>query len=125
MRRDRLRRILPLVFLALAVAIALAPADASARTRARRTRRAPAPPGGVYATQAVAIDPATGETLFAKDPARKVPIASITKLMTNLVFLEQHPDLDQIVEVTRVERSGAGRSHLFVKEGPAWQTCST
>lgn len=74
------------------------------------------PPGGVYARHAVAIDPRSGETLFQKDPARTVPIASITKLMTAIVVREQAPDLDTVVEVTREHRRGAGRSRVRIGE---------
>lgn len=74
------------------------------------------PPGGVYARHAVAIDPVSGETLFQKDPARTVPIASITKLMTAMVVREREPDLDEVVEVTREHRRGAGRSRVRIGE---------
>lgn len=80
------------------------------RTR-RHVRRAP-PPGGVYARNAILVDPATGEVLFAKNSDSPVPIASLTKLMTALVFLEQKPALDREVEVTPVELNGAGHTQL-------------
>jgi serine-type D-Ala-D-Ala endopeptidase (penicillin-binding protein 7) len=86
-----------------------------ARRRGRRARRPP-PPGGVYARNAVVLDPATGELLYEKDAGRTVPIASLSKLMTVLVFLEQDPDLSRMVEVTRAELSGAGRTQLLVRE---------
>lgn len=78
--------------------------------RARRARRPP--PGGVYARSAIVLDAATGEVLFAKDAGRTTPIASLTKLMTALVFLEQRPDLLKSVEVTRAELNGAGHTQL-------------
>ena len=78
----------------------------------RRHRRRRPPPGGVYARNAILIDPSTGEVLFEKNSARAVPIASLTKLMTALVFLEQKPDLDREVEVTRSEIYGAGHTQL-------------
>jgi len=77
----------------------------------RRSRRAP-PPGGVYARHAVVFDPATGEMLYEKNAAISVPIASLSKLMTTMVFLEQEPYLDRRVEVTRAELQGAGRTQL-------------
>lgn len=40
------------------------------------------------AKSALVVDVDTGEVLFAKNPAAVLPIASITKLMTALVFLE-------------------------------------
>jgi D-alanyl-D-alanine endopeptidase (penicillin-binding protein 7) len=78
--------------------------------RARRARRPP--PGGVYSRSAIVLDPATGEVLFAKDAARSTPIASLTKLMTALVFLEQRPDLLKSVEIRRAEMLGAGHTKL-------------
>jgi D-alanyl-D-alanine endopeptidase (penicillin-binding protein 7) len=77
----------------------------------RRGRRAP-PPGGVYARNAILVDPGTGEVLFEKNSDSSVPIASLTKLMTALVFLEQKPALDQEVVVTLTEINGAGHTQL-------------
>jgi D-alanyl-D-alanine endopeptidase (penicillin-binding protein 7) len=85
-------------------------ATASTTHRRRRARRPP--PGGVYARSAILIDPGTGEVLFEKNSASTVPIASLTKLMTALVFLEQRPDLDRPVTVTLTELSGAGHTQL-------------
>ena len=81
------------------------------KKHARRRARRP-PPGGVYARNAILIDPSTGEVLFAKNSDRSVPIASLTKLMTALVFLEQKPALDTEVEVTPVELKGGGHTQL-------------
>jgi len=70
------------------------------------------PPGGVYARNAILLDPATGEVLYEKNSSRSVPIASLTKLMTAMVFLEQKPDLTREVEVTPAELAGAGHTQL-------------
>lgn len=88
---------------------------ASGRRHVRRHRRA-APPGGVYARHAVVLDPSTGQVLYEKNAERSVPIASISKLMTAMVFLELHPDLDRVVEVTRPDVAGAGHTQLRVRE---------
>ena len=82
------------------------------RSTSRRGRHLAPPPGGVYARNAILVDPTTGEVLFEKNATRSVPIASITKLMTAMVFLEQKPDLDREVEVTAVEMNGAGHTQL-------------
>ena len=88
-----------------------------ARKSTSRRRRAPKPPpGGVYARNAVVIDPATDRVLFEKKSEQTVPIASITKLMTALVFLEQQPDLRRAVEVTREEIRGGGHTQLWNRE---------
>ena len=81
----------------------------SAHSR-RRVRRAPA--GGVYARSAIVLDPATGKVLYEKNAEQSVPIASISKLMTMMVFLEQKPALDREVEVTQTELSGGGHTQL-------------
>jgi D-alanyl-D-alanine endopeptidase (penicillin-binding protein 7) len=86
-------------------------AAASARRRRVRRHRTP-PPDGVYARNAILLDPASGEVLFEKNSSRSVPIASLTKLMTALVFLEQRPDLARQVEVTTNEIRGAGHTQL-------------
>jgi D-alanyl-D-alanine endopeptidase (penicillin-binding protein 7) len=83
-------------------------------TRKRRVRRAP--PGGVWASSAIVLDPATGKVLYEKNAERSVPIASLTKLMTALVFIEQKPDLDRLVEVTRTELTGGGQTQLWNRE---------
>lgn len=84
---------------------------AATRHRRRSRRRLP-PPGGVYARNAILLDPTTGEVLFEKNSSRSVPIASLTKLMTAMVFLEQKPDLEREVEVTQTDLSGAGHTQL-------------
>lgn len=88
-----------------------------AHRRTTRRRRASAPPpGGVYARNALVIDPATDKVLFEKRSEQTVPIASLTKLMTALVFLEQQPDLRRSVEVTRDEIRGGGHTQLWNRE---------
>jgi D-alanyl-D-alanine endopeptidase (penicillin-binding protein 7) len=89
---------------------AASPATTHHHHRARH-HRVP-PPGGVYARNAIVLDPATGEVLYEKNSSRSVPIASLTKLMTAMVFLEQKPDLAREVEVTPAELAGAGHTQL-------------
>ena len=84
------------------------------RAAVRRARRAP--PGGCYARSAIVIDPVTGTVLYEKNADVTVPIASITKLMTMLVFLEGRPDLDQVAEITREDLRGAGHTKLRNRE---------
>src|SRR5262249_38771220 len=91
---------------------AVAPAATSRRSPRRSYRPRVPPEGGVYARNAILLDPLTGEVLFEKNASRSVPIASLSKLMTAMVFLEQKPDLDKSVEVTRDELAGAGHTQL-------------
>ena len=85
------------------------------RSRRRRGRRLP-PDGVVWARHAVVLDPATNEILFEKKASASVPIASLSKLMTAIVFLEQNPDLNRYAEVTREDLAGAGRTQLLRRE---------
>jgi D-alanyl-D-alanine carboxypeptidase len=82
------------------------------RTHRRAYRHRVPPEGGVYARNAILLDPLTGEVLFEKNASRSVPIASLSKLMTALVFLEQKPDLDKQVTVRTEELAGAGHTQL-------------
>ena len=89
----------------------------SSRPRARRRRARRLPPGGVvWARNAVVLDPVTNEILYEKNATVTVPIASLSKLMTAMVFLEQRPNLDSMVEVTREDLRGAGHTQLRNRE---------
>jgi D-alanyl-D-alanine endopeptidase (penicillin-binding protein 7) len=83
--------------------------------RRRRIRRGP-PDGVVWARHAVVIDPVSGEVLFSKQARAIVPIASLSKMMTAIVFLEQEPDLERSVAVAREDWRGAGRTQLRIGE---------
>lgn len=89
-------------------------ATVAAASKTRRRRRAPQ--GGVYARHAIVLDPATDEVLFEKNADSAVPIASLTKLMTAIVYLENEPDLSQSAEVTWDELNGGGRTQLRSRE---------
>jgi D-alanyl-D-alanine endopeptidase (penicillin-binding protein 7) len=91
---------------------ATAPAATTRRTRRRAYRHRVPPEGGVYARNAILLDPLTGEVLFEKNASRSVPIASLSKLMTALVFLEQNPDLEKEATVRADEIAGAGHTQL-------------
>ena len=97
------------------VTIAARTSTAPAATRRRRARRR-LPPDGVFARNAILLDPTTGEVLFEKNSSRSVPIASLTKLMTAMVFLEQQPDLDREATVTLDDIRGAGQTQLRNRE---------
>ena len=84
---------------------------ATLRHRGRRRGRRP-PAGGVYARAAVVFDPVTNEVLFQKNGAITAPIASLTKLMTTMVLLDQNPDLERTAEVTSEDLAGAGHTQL-------------
>lgn len=83
------------------------------RVHAHHARTLRRPPGGVvYARNAILLDPVTDSVLYQKNAETPAPIASLTKLMTALVFLEQNPDLRRAAEVTPAELHGAGHTQL-------------
>jgi D-alanyl-D-alanine endopeptidase (penicillin-binding protein 7) len=81
------------------------------RTGKRRIRRLP-PGQVVWARHAIVLDPSTDEVLYEKSSATSASCASLTKLMTALVFLEQKPELDRVVQVTTAELTGGGQTQL-------------
>ncbi|HKQ57303.1 MAG TPA: serine hydrolase [Candidatus Eisenbacteria bacterium] len=83
----------------------------SHRARRRGVRRMP-PGGVVWARNAIVLDPTTGAVLYEKNAGASAPIASLTKLMTALVLLEQSPDFERIVTVSDRELSGGGHTQL-------------
>jgi D-alanyl-D-alanine endopeptidase (penicillin-binding protein 7) len=83
------------------------------KTRARRRGGRRLPPGGVvWARNAIVLDPANGDVLYEKNSGTSAPCASLTKMMTALVFLEQQPDFNRTVEVTNDEILGGGHTQL-------------
>jgi D-alanyl-D-alanine endopeptidase (penicillin-binding protein 7) len=55
----------------------------------------------VRAQAAIILDPVTGETLWERNSHDVRPIASITKVMTVMLFLDQAPDLSREVVISR------------------------
>lgn len=82
-----------------------------ASSRKKRTRRSRS--YARYGSRAALVmDARTGEVLFEKNSATQQPVASLTKLMTNIVFLETEPDLDRKVTVAREDLRGSGHTQL-------------
>jgi D-alanyl-D-alanine carboxypeptidase (penicillin-binding protein 5/6) len=69
----------------------------------------------VNARAYVVEDGRTGDVLLAKDPASRVPIASLTKMMTVLVTLE-HAKLDDTVTISP-EAAEVGESSIPLRAG--------
>ncbi|MFA6525597.1 MAG: serine hydrolase [Patescibacteria group bacterium] len=71
---------------------------------------------GIYLTSssALVMDKETGKILFQKEPNLQHSIASVTKLMTTLVFLEHNPGFDQVGQIGVGENSLEG-SRVQVK----------
>jgi D-alanyl-D-alanine carboxypeptidase len=64
-------------------------------TTPARTQAAPQ----VHAWSAVVMDPATGVILYSKAPDKRLPMASLTKIMTASLVLERTQDLETYVTV--------------------------
>ncbi|MCC2645454.1 MAG: peptidase, partial [Burkholderiales bacterium] len=54
----------------------------------------------LYSYSAMAVNIDNGEVLVSKNPTAKLPIASITKLMTAMVALDANPNLDSYITIS-------------------------
>jgi D-alanyl-D-alanine endopeptidase (penicillin-binding protein 7) len=86
-------------------------AGARRSIRSRRVSRVQRSPRAL-----LLIDAQTGEVLFDKNSGASMPIASLTKLMTMMVYLESEPDLSKRVIVSREDLAGSGKSQLRTGE---------
>jgi D-alanyl-D-alanine endopeptidase (penicillin-binding protein 7) len=61
-------------------------------------------------------DQRTGELLLAKQAGTAMPIASITKLMTAMVLLDAHLDMEEMIAIQEADKDTLrnSRSHLLV-----------
>ena len=67
----------------------------------------------VHAAAAIVYDPATNQVLWEENGTSQRSIASITKVMTATVFLENDPDLNEIVAIDRTDVFQASTTHLM------------
>lgn len=77
-----------------------APARRAALTRPQGNKSSPLAPPRVNARSVLVIDNSHDQWLYAKDPKEVQPIASLTKLLTAMAFLDGTPNLDTIVYIT-------------------------
>lgn len=63
-----------------------------------------------------AIDATSNKIIYNKNNNQTAPIASITKLMTALVFLEHNPGWDSIYVIQRDDRREGGKIYLYLGE---------
>lgn len=73
------------------------------------------PPYDLQASCGVIIGAPSGE-FFNKNADKKWPLASITKLATALVFLDNNPGWDEVYEIKREDRREGGKIYLFMGE---------
>ncbi|MDD2806956.1 MAG: serine hydrolase [Patescibacteria group bacterium] len=64
----------------------------------------------------VVVDKASGAILYHKNPQAVLPIASITKLVNALVFLDTNPDWDKVVEINQADLVAGNRWYFFAGE---------
>jgi D-alanyl-D-alanine carboxypeptidase len=67
----------------------------------------------ISASSSLVIDKESGEILWQEDPDSPRPIASITKLMTALVFLETQPDWEKIYQLKKEDSRNGGKSYIY------------
>ena len=80
------------------------PAIPHRRSRQRRAE--------LRAAAAIIYDPATGKVLYEENSQDERSIASITKVMTAIVFLETATDLNQEVQIVRADTLRASTTYL-------------
>ena len=95
-------------------------------TRKRSRRRRPAAirlpavtPYGIprlHVKAAYVFDATNNRVLFQKNPERVLPVASLTKLMTAMVFLTTNPDWDRVVEVIPEDVRNSSRTRIRSRE---------
>ena len=66
----------------------------------------------VRAAAAIIFNPVTGQILYEENSQDKRSIASITKVMTALVFLEDNPDLSSDITIERSDVYAASTTYL-------------
>jgi serine-type D-Ala-D-Ala endopeptidase (penicillin-binding protein 7) len=70
----------------------------------------------ISADSALVVDLSSGKILYQKNQNKQRPIASITKLMTMLVFLDTNPDFDKITRYAWVDWTGGERVEFKTNE---------
>ena len=70
----------------------------------------------VRAAAAIIFNPETGKVLWEENSQDKRSIASITKVMTAVVFLEDNPDLSQEITIERGDVYAASTTYLKANE---------
>ena len=70
----------------------------------------------IRAAAAVIFNPDTGQVVWGENAQDKRSIASITKVMTTVVFLEDNPDLTQEITVERGDVYAASTTYLRANE---------
>jgi D-alanyl-D-alanine endopeptidase (penicillin-binding protein 7) len=102
--------------LASARAVALNRALAAESVPRYKTDASGAVVPDLHAEAAIIYDPKTSEILWEQNSQTQRSIASITKVMTATVFLEDNPDLSQPVTIARSDVFQASTTHLHAND---------
>lgn len=70
-------------------------------------------PISVNAISAIAFDKQSGARLFEQNPDQRRSIASLTKLMTALVFLDHNPGWNEVVTITKEDLQSGSKANIF------------
>jgi serine-type D-Ala-D-Ala endopeptidase (penicillin-binding protein 7) len=70
----------------------------------------------VHAAAAIIYDPETNQVLWEENSQSQRSIASITKMMTALVFVENNPDMSQSVMIAKGDVFQASTTHLRLND---------
>ncbi len=63
---------------------------------------------------ALVVDAASGKELYSFKPSKKWSAASLTKLMTALVFVDKRPGWDSVIKLAKADEVGGGRLRLAI-----------
>jgi len=77
------------------------------------TKKADAPDFSLTASSGAVLLVKSNTFLYEKNSSAKQPIASLTKLMTALVFLDHNPGYDKEYVVTKADNVEGGKNNLF------------
>ncbi len=70
----------------------------------------------ISADSALVVDLSSGKILYQKNQNKQRPIASITKLMTMLVFLDTEPDFEKTIRYAWVDSTGGEKVEFKTNE---------
>ena len=79
----------------------------------------------IRAAAAIIFNPETGQVLWEENAQYKRSIASITKVMTAVVFLEDNPDLSQEITIERSDVYAASTTYLRANDRITLDRCCT
>ena len=74
------------------------------------------PPPDLTARSAFLFDPLSASGFYEHSADERRPIASLTKLMTALVFLDHNPGWDAVYEIKPSDITTGGRTHVYIGE---------